>query len=155
MSAKKGRGIGRFVIGVTLVGGALSFLVYRATGENLTYYRTVDELLAAGETPDTKIRISGDVVEGTIVRDEETRELAFEIESTTPAEAGAPPTAPRRIPVLYTGTVPDIFRGGIQVVVEGTVTEEGTFEAETLLAKCPSKYQEAGDLGEPAPPEPS
>lgn len=152
MSASGGRRIGRLAIGVVLVGSALGFLVYKATGDNLTYYRTVDELLAADGSHDEQIRISGDVVEGSIVRSEEKREITFEIESTTPSEAGAPPTAPRRIPVVYTGTVPDIFRGGIQVVVEGTV-EGGTFQAETLLAKCPSKYQEEGDLGEPVAPE--
>lgn len=153
MSARSRPRIGRLAIGVVLVGSALGFLVYKATGDNLTYYRTVDELLAADGTSDEKIRISGDVVEGTIVRSDETRELRFEIESTTPDEAGAPPTTPRRIPVVYTGTVPDIFRGGIQVVIEGSVDDGGTFQAETLLAKCPSKYQEEGDLGEPVPPE--
>ena len=56
------------------------------------------------------------------------------------------------IPVSYAGTVPDIFREGIQVVVEGRIDEAGTFQAETLLAKCPSKYQEAGQLSsDPAP----
>ncbi|HUP19988.1 MAG TPA: cytochrome c maturation protein CcmE [Gemmatimonadota bacterium] len=130
---------GRLAVGILLVASATGFLVYKATGDNLTYYREVDELMAATGDMEGKLRVSGDVVEGSVARDEETRELSFEI--TNPGSG-----AGTRIPVVYAGTVPDIFRPGIQVVVEGRMEENGTFRAETLLAKCPSKYQAAGEL---------
>ncbi len=133
------RRFGRLAVGIALVASATGFLVYKATGDNLTYYREVDELLAAPGPTVEKLRISGDVVAGTVERDETTRELLFSIEGTG-AAGGA------RVPVVYEGTVPDIFRPGIQVVVEGRMDESGTFRAETLLAKCPSKYQAAGEL---------
>jgi cytochrome c-type biogenesis protein CcmE len=142
------RRLGRFAIGLVLLGSAVGFLVYKATGENLTYYRTVDELLASTTPDGEKVRISGDVVEGSIGRNDETRELAFQIESTNPETGDI-----LSMPVLYSGTVPDIFQGGIQVVIEGTVDETGTFQAETLLAKCPSKYQAEGEL-DSEPPSP-
>ena len=49
-----------------------------------------------------------------------------------------------RVPVNYTGTVPDLFRQGREVVVEGTL-RNGTFVAKpgTLSTKCPSKYAPA------------
>jgi cytochrome c-type biogenesis protein CcmE len=49
-----------------------------------------------------------------------------------------------RVPVSYTGTVPDLFRTGREVVVEGTL-RNGTFVAKpgTLSTKCPSKYAPA------------
>lgn len=49
-----------------------------------------------------------------------------------------------RVPVSYTGTVPDLFRAGREVVVEGTM-RNGTFVAKpgTLSTKCPSKYAPA------------
>ncbi len=47
------------------------------------------------------------------------------------------------LPVVYSGIVPDIFRPGITVVVEGHYTGQGPFQAQTLLAKCPSKFQAA------------
>ena len=56
------------------------------------------------------------------------------------------------LPVVYAGVVPDIFRSGIQVVVEGRFDQGGTFQADRLTAKCPSKYQTAGELGAPASP---
>jgi cytochrome c-type biogenesis protein CcmE len=141
----KGKRIGRLAIGILLVSVALAWLVFAGTRRNLVYYYEVDELLAASENLDGEIRISGDVVAGTVEHDAASRELRFAI---TRVEA---PTGSPSVPVVYQGTVPDIFRPGIQVVVEGRLAEDGTFHAETLLAKCPSKYQAAGDLAAPAP----
>ena len=143
--------IGRLAIGILLVGAALSYLVYAGTRDNLVYYYEVGEVQAAAASTDGRIRVSGDVVEGSIVKDEKAREIRFAIRA---AKANGEPVdaSAQSIPVVYAGTVPDIFREGIQVVVEGKMGSDGTFEAETLLAKCPSKYQEAGQLSaEPAP----
>lgn len=140
----KRHGIGRFAIGIGLVAIALGWLVFAGTRKNLVYYYEVDELLATPQRFHEDIRISGDVVANSIERDPASRELRFAI-----ADLDAPSGAPS-MPVVYRGTVPDIFRPGIQVVVEGRLAPDGTFQAETLLAKCPSKYQAAGDLGAPA-----
>ena len=45
------------------------------------------------------------------------------------------------LPVTYTGTVPDPFRGGREIVLTGAL-RSGTFvgEPETLITKCPSKF---------------
>ena len=45
------------------------------------------------------------------------------------------------VPVVYKGSVPDLFKTGREVVVEGTLVN-GTFHAVpgTLVTKCPSKY---------------
>jgi cytochrome c-type biogenesis protein CcmE len=49
----------------------------------------------------------------------------------------------KSIPVTYTGTVPDPFRDGREVIVSGKV-QDGTFvgEKDTLVTKCPSKFTE-------------
>ena len=147
--------IGRLAIGIALVAAALSYLVYAGTKDNLVYYYEIDEVQAAAAKMDGKIRISGDVVEGSIAKNEESREIRFAIRGAkeeAAAEEAVGAADAETIPVVYAGTVPDIFREGIQVVVEGQMRPDGTFEAETLLAKCPSKYQEAGQLSaEPAP----
>ena len=46
------------------------------------------------------------------------------------------------VPVVYKGTVPDLFRTGRDVVVDGRL-RDGVFVAvpNTLVTKCPSKYQ--------------
>lgn len=50
----------------------------------------------------------------------------------------------KTVPVRYAGSVPDLFRTGRQVVVEGTL-RNGTFVAKSnsLVTKCPSKYTPA------------
>jgi len=46
------------------------------------------------------------------------------------------------VPVVYKGSVPDLFRSGRDVVVDGKL-RGGVFVAvpNTLVTKCPSKYQ--------------
>jgi cytochrome c-type biogenesis protein CcmE len=50
----------------------------------------------------------------------------------------------RALPVHYTGTVPDPFRDGREVIVTGRL-ENGVFvgERNSLVTKCPSKFQNA------------
>jgi cytochrome c-type biogenesis protein CcmE len=43
------------------------------------------------------------------------------------------------VPVVYRGSVPDLFRTGRDVSVEGSL-RNGIFVADTLVTKCPSKY---------------
>jgi cytochrome c-type biogenesis protein CcmE len=46
------------------------------------------------------------------------------------------------VPVVFHGTVPDLFKRGRDVVVEGR-TKDGVFVAHSLVTKCPSKYAAA------------
>ncbi len=46
--------------------------------------------------------------------------------------------------MAYHGVVPDTFMENSEVVVEGSIRSE-VFEAHTLLAKCPSKYEALAD----------
>jgi cytochrome c-type biogenesis protein CcmE len=52
------------------------------------------------------------------------------------------------VPVVYTGSVPDLFAPGREIGIEGKV-KAGVFhgEADTLVTKCPSKYTPGGDDG--------
>lgn len=51
---------------------------------------------------------------------------------------------PARVPVAYRGSVPDLFKVGRHVVLEGTM-RNGVFVAKpgSLVTKCPSKYAPA------------
>jgi cytochrome c-type biogenesis protein CcmE len=54
-----------------------------------------------------------------------------------------------RLRVEYSGVIPDMFRAGHEVVVEGRLNESGTFIADTLMTKCGSRYESDGEQ----PPE--
>ena len=45
-----------------------------------------------------------------------------------------------RVPVTYTGIVPDLFTEGSGVVAEGALQPGGTFKADNLLAKHDENY---------------
>ena len=80
--------------------------------------------------------LTGKVVKGSIERDHQS--LRFELSDRDDPDA--------TIPVSYRGHVPDPFRDGREVIVSGTVSD-GVFVAEkdSLITKCPSKFQEAAD----------
>ena len=48
-----------------------------------------------------------------------------------------------RIKVVYVGPKPDLLRNEAQAIVTGHMAADGTFYAEELLLKCPTRYEEA------------
>ncbi|BCM91624.1 cytochrome c-type biogenesis protein CcmE [Abditibacteriota bacterium] len=52
------------------------------------------------------------------------------------------------VAVSYTDALPDTFRAGGPVQVDGTYIAPGVLKAEHVLTKCPSKYQ-AGEKSKP------
>ncbi len=89
-----------------------------------------------GAAPGTRAEMTGRVVKGSI-RDEG-EGIAFRV---VDRDGGS-----ESLPVTYTGTVPDPFRGGREIVLTGEV-RDGTFagEPETLVTKCPSKFTTKSD----------
>ena len=77
------------------------------------------------------MKLPGFVLEGSVEKVAETATLRFVI---------ADETRSYKLSVVYQGVVPDTFKEGGEVVCEGTLDNDGTFHATTLLAKCPSKY---------------
>ncbi|MDY7002096.1 MAG: cytochrome c maturation protein CcmE, partial [Thermodesulfobacteriota bacterium] len=50
--------------------------------------------------------------------------------------------------VDYAGAVPDTFKPGVEVIVEGDFQgDTGVFRAGTLMTKCPSKYKKKLEQG--------
>ena len=121
-----------FILGGLAILGAVIYLVYANTQANAVYYLTVSELKSCSTCTTQSVRVAGVVQAGSIVRDDQKQEISFVI-----SDSG------HSLPVVYSGIVPDIFRKGITVVVEGHYTGKGPFQAQTLLAKCPSKFQAA------------
>jgi cytochrome c-type biogenesis protein CcmE len=87
-------------------------------------------------TPGTSYEMTGRVVKGSV--EDRGSGIAFAV---VDRDGGGRP-----LPVTYTGTVPDPFRGGREIVLTGAV-ENGTFvgEPDTLVTKCPSKFTTKSD----------
>ena len=99
---------------------------------SLTHQPASAPTLATDLAPEG-IRVNA-VVPGSVEKEPETNTLRFAVVDTK-SKTGI------SVPVLYTGVVPDAFKQGADVVLEGRLISGGTFKAESLLVKCPSKYK--------------
>ena len=128
----------KIIVGGIIILLAVAYLIVAALPSGTAYYITVSELAEMGErAQDQQTRVSGNVVPGTIERDAASQDVRFQVED----ESG-------RLTVVYSGVIPDIFGDHAQVVVEGTQGTDGVYRAHTLLAKCPSRFEEAPPAGE-------
>jgi len=108
-----------------VVAACVGYLIYSASGGATEYYMTVSELQAHATAGD--VRVAG------VVQDDVRRSDGLHVTFTEKDGTAS-------MPVQYTGTLPDIFKPGITVVVEGKLGGDGVFHARTLLAKCPSRF---------------
>ena len=137
LSEPKKRSINwRFVAGGLLLLGFVAFLGYQmvtATTTTGAYYMTVGELM--NETPNIygeRVRVNGTVVDGS--EDWNAKELTLKF--TIADENGD------QLPIVFYGPRPDNFQRAASAIVEGELMGNNSFEAETLLLKCPSRYEE-------------
>jgi cytochrome c-type biogenesis protein CcmE len=128
----------RLLIGFLAVAASIGLLVANGAKKTMVYYVTVSELLSKERGRNLSgLRVTGTVVPGSITRD--ALELKFAMTD------GA-----KEIPVVYRGIVPDTFSEKGEVVVEGAFLNGETFEANFLMAKCPSKYEASPDQKHPS-----
>ena len=104
-------------------------LVLNAMSGSLVFFYSPTEL-AAKHVPDgTLVRIGGLVAAGSVVHGPNG---ALDFTVTDGKDS---------IPVAYNGAVPDLFREGQGVVVEGALAKDGTmFRAQEVLAKHDENY---------------
>ena len=115
-------------LGAVLI-GCLGYLIFATTGSSAEYYQTISEMRSHPSNGD--VRVLG-TVQDDVARSDGGLHVRF-----TAAEGG------QTMPVEYTGTLPDIFRPGMPVVVEGEMGADGVFRAKALQAKCPSRFSTA------------
>ena len=119
---------------LSVVGGAMAFLMLAsgltlyALGQKTSYFYMPAELQTAKLEPGQRIRLGGLVEAGSIVRGEGT-EVAFAVTDQV-----------HTVKVSYSGILPDLFREEQGVVTEGTVGPDGTFVADSVLAKHDENY---------------
>ncbi len=127
------------ILGCGIVATMGGLLIVAMSG-GATYYLTVAEFVAHPERGTAGLRINGKVDTGSIVRAATGQDVTFVMTDGTAL-----------LPIRYHGIVPNTFVDEANVVVEGQLAADGTFDAHTLLAKCPSKYEAALEDGQPMP----
>jgi cytochrome c-type biogenesis protein CcmE len=112
-------------------------------GLSFQYFQDLDEFHAnASQMVGRTARVHGYVAESSIERDLEAKLVRFAVQNDPP-HAGGPPG--ETLAVVYSSLeTPDLFKDGAEVVVEGElVMSQGhpVFQANNVMAKCPSKFQ--------------
>jgi len=133
-----GRQIKFLISGALVVVGLASWFAFVAGGASTSgaaYDISVKEFRARYDDGDD-VRVRGKVEEGSIVQRPGSAELSF-----TLVDQGE--TLKVRYSTRDHGPVPDTFVDGANAIVTGSLDETGVFQAHTLQAKCPSKYEGA------------
>ena len=150
--------INKFVIGGVLILGAVVFLIWTSTAASAEYFLTINELNAKGSSiVDKNQRVSGAVVGDSIQYDAPNLTLSFEVahvpgdNAELETEGGLAEALHQavidpsrtRMKVVYVGPKPDLLRNEAQAIMTGHLAADGTFYAEELLLKCPTRYEQA------------
>jgi cytochrome c-type biogenesis protein CcmE len=120
----------RLVVALSVAAVLAVFLVYTAVAGNGTPSLRPSQLQGHAE----RVSLAGKVV-GPIRGDGSNSALRFTLRDRSGTAS---------VPVVYRGTVPDLFKADRDVVVDGKLVN-GTFQGidGTLVTKCPSKYAPA------------
>ncbi len=120
----------RFLIGGIIVFLAVGYLGFIGFQSSATYYYTVSELMEQGSSiHGENVRVNGQVAPGSVEQEAQGTILRFIMIDVDGEES---------LPVVYQGVVPDTFKVGNEVVIEGQLNPDGIFQANTILTKCPS-----------------
>jgi len=129
MTRKQRRSV---LIGLSLaVLGVAAALVLLALEESIVFFYSPSDVAEKNIAPGERFRLGGLVEEGSLVRGQGT-EIKFAVTDTN-----------KSLKVAYEGVLPDLFREGQGVVTEGMLKSDGTFAADSVLAKHDENYMPA------------
>ena len=108
--------------------GVAAFLMFQVLGDTMVFFYTPSEIATKTLKPGQRIRLGGMVAAGSWNKGDGIHQdfvLTDTIKTTK---------------VNYSGAVPDLFREGQGAVAEGVMQADGTFLADSVLAKHDEKY---------------
>ncbi|MGH7285478.1 MAG: cytochrome c maturation protein CcmE [Polyangiaceae bacterium] len=136
------------LLGLVMGGALIAAMALFGMKDNAIYSKPVDQLVAEkAKFTDKHVLAEGNLVHGSLVKRDSPCEYRFTIQKNGVE-------VPVRFPQCV---VPDTFRDvpdmDVGVTVEGQLRADNTFDATTVLAKCPSKYEmkERAGRGEKMP----
>ena len=130
----------KYIAGSLILAGALGFLVVSSLQAGTFKSIPVGDLRAADAKPSNfvgqRLRVVGFVGERPVRNQpSQTPNGVISIAHFDVVEGKA------KCAVSYTDALPDTFRAGGPVQIDGTYIAPGVIKADHVLTKCPSKYQ--------------
>lgn len=120
----------KYLVAGVLLGGAVIYLAAAGIQAASVYSVPVDRYLADSSLQSHRVRLHGKVAQDGLVSSPGRLSAQFSLLGKG-----------QQINVAYTGMIPDLFKAGCDVVVEGKRDAAGTFQADVLMTKCASKYE--------------
>jgi cytochrome c-type biogenesis protein CcmE len=138
VTTSKANGKVKFIVGGLVIVGLIAYLIVSSISSAGAYYREVGEVLAQQDALAGKnLRVSGNIITDSVTYDAAKLDLNFKI--SDPADAS------KQLAVYFHGVKPDqITREGASAIIEGSLGSGGVVQANNLLLKCPSRYEEKG-----------
>jgi cytochrome c-type biogenesis protein CcmE len=131
----------KIAVTAVVLASAFGFMMWTTLRDGAEYFKHVDEVVAQRASLEgKKLQVQGYVIPGSILVKPNTLEYRFRIQNN-PIRSGEPGNV---MNVSFTGTPPDTFKDEAEVVAHGQLKSDGAFEANQVIAKCPSKYEAAG-----------
>jgi len=115
------------IAGLGAVLAVAATIIFVALRDQIVFFYSPSEIHEKAVAAGTPLRLGGLVKEGTWKRQGETSDFVVTDGQTEMA-------------THYVGLLPDLFREGQGVVIEGSVTPQGTFAATNVLAKHDENY---------------
>ena len=115
------------LVSLAVLGFAAGLILY-AIRDTIVFFYTPSEIAEKSVQPGTRFRLGGLVEQGSLVKGENATS-SFAVTDTV-----------ANMTVSFKGQLPDLFREGQGVVAEGTLQADGTFVADTVLAKHDENY---------------
>jgi cytochrome c-type biogenesis protein CcmE len=154
------RGSLKFIIGGLLILSAVIFLIVSSLIQpgGTQYFLTVNELKnRSTEMLGRQVRVSGVVLGDTIKYDPKTLDITFTVahipgDNNVIDQMGGLAAVLKKaahdgslthLQVKYNGAKPDLLKDEAQAIMTGKLGTDGVFQADELLLKCPTKYEEA------------
>ena len=116
------------ILALVVAAGVATALVALALQRNVAYLYTPSEVLRGEAGDQARFRLGGMVADGSFERAPGSMQARFVVDD-----------GDARLPVVYEGILPDLFRENQAVVATGSM-REGTFVAEQVLAKHDENY---------------
>jgi cytochrome c-type biogenesis protein CcmE len=117
------------VLGGLALLGTASGLVLDAFSDNLVFFYSPTDLHTKAIDEARRMRIGGLVETGSVKHESDGKTILFSVTDGKYA-----------VPVTYGGALPDLFREGQGVVIEGKLGHNGVFHAASVLAKHDERY---------------
>ncbi len=122
----------KFFAGGLIILAAIAYVTFTSFQSNAVYYYTLKEFNGLNtKMSGQMVRVNGPLDKSTIQQDQKNLILKFNMKDGDIV-----------LPVVYHGVAPDTLKTGESVVAEGRLDANGVFQADNILVKCPSKYEE-------------